>query len=874
MFGKKIEILILFVLMVFFASGDSTATDANLLPDAAPVSEVNIVPEADTVPDADIISEANAVTEADTIPDVNAAADVNKIAEPVEPPEAAAPPEIDTTIETVAPVRRDELLSPLTARTFYDIGYELYTAKDADFLSARRAIIFFDAVVSLDSRANYVLPDIINIAWRYPDRNFSDAVELSLSEYVDFSSDLEVASKAVGYLLEKVDSREQRQELLMKLLFRFRGKNAMFTSDLSSQLGFLMAETGDAVNAQVYLARAFAANKYNRLAFAKLAELAGAGGQPLPDIVYLQNLRFAVRANPLDFDSALRFAQYAQMLGLYEPASAAYKYCVDLAAYLAVQSAGQDIYPADKLVSDIYRPWLLCCFNIRRYSQCLRILEDIRDKDIFDLQAEAIASQALRLSGDEQGSKVMLDAIGARSDKIISGRLKAFPSQLADFVWFYSFIADADSEKLLAWATKAYDADPNSPDAASLFAYALVLNNQVELADSMLEKIGITTQAAGLARAMVLLRKNGPQDVNSAADLLNRVINTAPGNFESRKAEAKLKELGLQYAPVINSEAFVTALQNDFGQAIFSQFVEPAKMVSMEFDLKGSEFSYGSEIAGNLVIMNNSSEPMVVCPDAMLKGNIRVDAQVGGDLNERIPVLIAKTVRPSYEIKPGDALFIPLRLDTGRVKSILDCHPQAQLTLEYTAYVDPTVSANGEVKNAYAIKPAKAVLTRRRLNLNTRYLQQRLDALKRGHQGQKIKSAQLFAGLLAEQQKFRRRGGAAYRFMYAEPQLLSSALARCLSENDWILKVQTISAMLRLKLDYRLTEAVSEELNNSNWPVRLMSVFILAQNQDPKFKQVLAWTAENDTNPQVRELAAILSGAVTADAGSISPPSD
>jgi hypothetical protein len=158
------------------------------------------------------------------------------------------------------------------------------------------------------------------------------------------------------------------------------------------------------------------------------------------------------------------------------------------------------------------------------------------------------------------------------------------------------------------------------------------------------------------------------------------------------------------------------------------------------------------------------------------------------------------------------------------------------------------------------------ILSRRKLDISTRYLQQRLDALKKGHQGQKTKSAQLFAGLLAEQQKFRQTGPA-YRFLYAEPQLLSSALARCLAEDDWILKVQTIAAMLRLKLDYRLTEAVSAELNNPNWPVRLMAVFALARTQDEKFKPVLSWTAKNDPQPQVRKLAALLSGSVETARG-------
>ena len=760
-----------------------------------------------------------------------------------------------------AAAEQEQLFSSLTAATFYDMGYELYTAKDANFLSARQAIIFFNAAVNLDRRADYVLPDIINIAWQYPEENFSDAVKLAINEYIDRSTDLEVASKAVGYLLERLNDRERREELLTKLIDQFGQKNVMFASDLSAQLGFLKAETADACEAQRYLMQSFAANKYNRLAFAKLAELAETGGQPLPDIVYLQNLRFAVRANPLDFASAFSFAQYAQVMGLYEPAAAAYEYCVNLFKYL---NDAETPGPA------LYRPWILNCYNARQYSRCRQILAQLRDKGVFDVQVEAVALTAASQSGDEQSSKAILDGIKARADKILAGKLKASAGELEDFAWFFSFAADVNSEDMLTWATKAYDADNNSVIAGSLFAYALVKNNQTDLAKSVLEKIGTAAQAAVLAQAQIAAAK----DANSAIKMLKSVIAVNPGTFEAQKAKMKLKELGSEYLPPIEPDVFVTALKSDFGQTFFSEFVPPQQMITLKFNMQGSAFSYGSEIRGNLAIINNYTEPMVVCPDAMVKGNIRVDAKIAGDLTEQIPALIVKTVRPSYEIKPGDALFIPLRLDTGRVRYILDCHPQAELNLEYTAYIDPQITADGQIKNALAIKPARLILKRRKLDLNARYLQQRFDALKKGQLGQKVKSAQLFAGLLAEQQQFRQTGRPAYRFMYTEPQLLSSALARCLSEDDWILKTQTIAAMQRLKLDYRLTEAVSAELENPNWPVRLMAVFVLAKSQDEKFLPVLSWIAKNDRHPMVKQFAAILSGNVITDLSAVADTND
>jgi hypothetical protein len=411
-----------------------------------------------------------------------------------------------------------------------------------------------------------------------------------------------------------------------------------------------------------------------------------------------------------------------------------------------------------------------------------------------------------------------------------------------------------NSQDVLTWATKAYDANSNFVSAASFFAYALIKNNQIDLAKPVLEKIGTSTQASAIVKAETMAGK----DANTAIiEVLKKTVMSSPGTFEARTAKAMLKKLGSEYVPSVDPEALVTVLKNDFGPSFFSEFVAPEKMITVNLQTGGSTFSYGSQLNAQLSVVNNYSEPMVVCPEGLFKGNVRVDVRISGDLTEQIDNLIVKFVRPSYEIKHGDALFIPLQLETGKLKRIMDSHPQADLNLEITAYVDPQADANGQVRNFYGIKPAKEILKLRKLELNTKYLQQRLEAIKRGHQGQKIKSAQLFAGLLAEEQSFSGTGPK-YKFIYAEPELLSSALARCMSEDDWVLKVQTMASLLKLKLDYRLTEAVSSELRNRFWPVRLMALFILTQNQGKDFLPVLKWTANNDNSQVVKDMAAAM----------------
>lgn len=741
----------------------------------------------------------------------------------------------------------EQLFSSQTAQALYDTGYELYTNKDAGFPEANQAMIFFNAAINLDGRANYVLPDIINIAWQYPAGDFADAVQFSLNNYIDSTSDLEIVSRAVQYLLEKVSSREEREQLLQDMLDRYGQKNLFFASELLTQLGFFKAETADINEAQRYFMQAYIANGYNRLAFNKLVELIGTGGGQLPDIVYLQSLRSAVKANPVDLKSAFDFARLSESIGVYEPAAAGYRYCTQLYKYFN---------PAGPLPAEFYRPWMLNCYNKRDYRLCQEILEQVRGYGVFDIMVEAIAAASAKQGGDIQGSQTILDSLEKRADKILTGQIKASAGELQDFAWLFSFAVDANSQDMLTWATKAYDADSNSVSAGSFFAYALVKNNQIELAKPVLEKIGTDTQTSLIARAEIFAAE---KNTESAINMFKSAVNVASGNFEAQKAKARLKELGSEYVPSVDLDAIVTVLRNDFGPTFFADFVPPEKMITTELKTGGTAFAYGSPINSQLAIVNNSSESLVICPDGIFKGNIRADIRVSGDLSDKIDNFIVKTVRPSNEIKPGQALLVPLQLITGRLKSIMDCHPQADLNLEITVYIDPQVGSDGQVQNFYGTQPAKVVLKRRKLDLNTEYLQQRFDSMKRGQQGQKIKSAQLFAGLLAEQQRLSQIG-TKYKFVYAEPELLTSALAKCLAEDDWILKVQTMAVLMQVKLDYRLIETVSAQLDNRYWPVRLTAAFILSENQGKDFLPVLKWIVENDNSPIVTDMATALSG--------------
>jgi tetratricopeptide (TPR) repeat protein len=745
----------------------------------------------------------------------------------------------------------ERLFSPSVGQRFYEIAYELANSEDINGPKIDQAITFLTATFDLDSRANHIHPVLITLATQHPARDYSELVNNSLAHYLDKSADFEPARQAVQYLLERLNSREQREQLLGDLLNNLGGKNACFDSELATLLGLLVAEKADANAAQVYFMQAFNSNKYNKLAFAKMVELAP---EQIAPAIYLEHLRLALGENPLDLEAALAFAQYAEQVQLYQTAADAYEYCAQLFSYL---------YPSQELPPHIYLPWMLNSYNTQRNQHnCLQIASQLRQSGRFDLFAEAIAGKAAMKTGDTEQANRIFQAAEEKinnpsSIPVLSGIEGAEGINSQSIAWFYCF-ASPDANKALHWANKAYSSEPNSATAAAILAYSLVMNGQIEWATSLIDKYE-HNQIADLTLAQIQLAQ-GQKDL--AIETLKSAIAKDPGSLEAELAKEILGRNGGEYVPPIDPDITLTALRSSFGQAIVPQFTKPEKIISAQLNVHGSDFSYGSNLDGIIAITNISSEPLVVSDDGLFTGNIRVDANLTGDLNKMIPNLASVKIRPASPIKPGTSFFVPLHLPTGELRNLLLSHPQASVDIEFTLYLDPVTTDQGRIISSIPdLKPATVTIKRHRIEIIDSFLKNRIGSLTKGQQGQKIKTAQLFIGLLMEQHAMAGLKPP-YKFTYTDsmPSTLKSALLHSFASDDWATKAYIMADMTSLPLDYEFVNALSENLNDTHWPVRLMAIYLLAKNQDPSFIKVLDWAAKYDSSKFVRDMAVALGG--------------
>ncbi len=777
-------------------------------------------------------------------------------------------------LASAQPLRSErELFSPTAALAFYEVAHDLTNSGPQSISvsgrDAEQALIFLTAAIQLDNQAQYALPDMLKVACRtesplslglayaygrtidpndpnkvVESKDNSLLVQALLAQYVNEDADLQIVREAVRYLLGRLDSREQREQMLAGLLQQLRDKNDLLESELYTSLGVFAAEKTDFEKAQLYFIAAINKNKYNRLAFEKLYELAG---ENMNVASYIEHLRYQLGENPLDLQAALTFAGYAQQLGLFQTAVDAYAYCSSLFEYL---------YPNEPLPQYIYLPWALNAYSSTRDPyQVIRIAQRVRNEGTFDIVLETVAAKAAEKTGDTQSAAEILNVAERTAlEKYQAGgaNRSVMTQQLA---WFYCF-GKAEPMDAIDWANKFYAAEPNNFTAAAMLAYAFVMNEQPDWARPFFEAykpnliLNLTKAQVGLADA-----NNAP-----ALETLRAVIAAAPESFEAQKARELLARSNSVYIPRTDPDLVQSVLEASFGAGIVPAFRKPNEIFKAQLNIRGNKFAYGSNFGSSVIITNKSDEPMVISEYGLLSGNIRIDATVGGDLNKTIPNLVSMKIQPSKPIEPDSTLIVPVTLYSGQLKELLQQHPQASLEIEFTLYLDSATLANGTVINRLEdIAPAKAKVERSGINLTAQFLRNRMNSLKRRKQGQD--TAQLFAGLLMEQHIMANRESL-YPFKYADwmPDLLESGLVFNLTSDDWISRIYTMYAMLGLPLNFELIEAASENLADDNWPVRMMALYLLANNESTGFGRVLDHTAKYDQNKLVRDMAVALGG--------------
>lgn len=737
-----------------------------------------------------------------------------------------------------------ELFSPYNAQTLYDLTDGMYQAASTDVRQAKVAMLLIETATKLGLPPKNALEDVIRFSVLFPDNEYEAQLNGAFKEYLSDKSDLDVLRMIANHGFDQLDSREEREAYLLKMLRVVGKKNDAFASELTTQLATLNLEKGDTEAAKTQLIQAYDSYPYNRIAFERLREVFAASDLVLPPSVYADHLRREIVRNPSNLEAVLLFADYAERLELYNIACHAYDYAVELFRY---------IYPDDELPAAVYLPWAMACYNTQyARSKCFEIVADVRKSGQFDIVLEGIsaslAAKVGNLRQSREGALAAQKAENILTDKTSSGSVTA-----EKLSWFYLF-ALPNYEKALAWANRAYSIDAKSDSVKALLGCAFAFNGNYDLAENLVGDLAENYQLAAIAMAMIQQDQDKQAD---AIETLKSAIEMDPASLAGEKARGMLSDLGSEYIPDTILQETQNKLENSFGKHVIGEFTPIDQLLSVKLGISGMDFRYGKNLAATLSITNKSLQPLVISESSLFSGRIRIDAEISGDINYHIPALLSKRIRPSGVIKPGDYILVPFELMTGQLKDILIRHPQANVEIEFTVHLDPVMNDDGVIISRTGFfEPVKKSVKRRAVNVSRDAMIAQLRYLSSGQMKQRIRSIQLFTGLLMEYYQSQDTG-LPYETSKVELPILTSTIRKGLNDEDWTVKIQTMAALMPMRhnMEFSFINSISECLYDDQWPSRLMASYLLGSTQGAEFKPVLDSRAESDPEEIVRQFA-------------------
>lgn len=746
----------------------------------------------------------------------------------------------------------DNLFSQTTSELLVRQAIEIFNEAPMDPDHIERAMAFLLAARSLDEQSDWIPEQVLRVGSGncYGENEHAQQMTWALGRYLQNRPDMELATRAVGCMLEQFNTRSERETLLEDLLNKYTAQKPFFASEIATQLALLKIEKGDASSCVSQLFNAYTLNPYNPMASSKLIELSTEENRIFPLSSQLIDARMRLDINPYDLESAIYYARLLKQTQLYAPAANAYEYAGAVFEYY---------YPGRTLDSGLLFEWLSSCYLAERMeSKCLEVTNRYRDASHFDLQLEAFAGKAMISMGQIGEGKRVLEAAGKQGQSLLSMEDLSNPVHPEDLAWFYSFVLE-QPDKGLAWSNLAFEEAPNRQEVQSIFAYNLAQNEQYELALEYVEPLEDNDAVALLTRAVVELARDGK---DKALNHLRRVIEIAPDPFMAEKAVGLLKAEGSEYISLVPTETLHTELNNQFPNSAVPEYIEPDKRVSAKLLFGGSEFFYDSDFDSRFVIGNSGKEPLVIDDTGFFTGALHVSAVIEGDLNVELPDLLTTRFRPERPLNAGQQLSVPLDLKTGKLRKLLLTYPQAEVEIRFTVYLDPVALPDGTLENRIrGTEPIVAHIRRKKTTLSREFLLQRLDVLSKGQQGQKLQAAAMFVGLLAEQKAIA-SGQASYRYVHVEPSLIVDAVRKSLVDPDWKVRAKTLTSLISVSasLDSSIMSEVADNLNHEKWPVRMLAMYLVAQAQPEPFQKVLDWTAEHDANEINRRMAVALGG--------------
>lgn len=753
----------------------------------------------------------------------------------------------------------------------------------------REAVLLLEVAVQLNPSHAMAWYDLMTL-YTMPEMDDPGRATNALTTYSQIKqNDTGSISLWIRYMIDRLPDRQQREYLLEQNISTL-SYYPWVQSDVLTQLGAMAFEKGDIEQARQYYNQAYSANQYNYAVLQRLLELpppadtaarnAGAVSSNVQDRelqTQLQRVslwRTKLKVNPFDIDAALNLIDAAENVGAFEAAKRFYEHAYNLL---------ETIPDSEPVVHDLQVKHMIKLYNHDEIRSCIDMAETVLQRKPDDLLVNGILALAMHKTGmTVEAREILRQAQQQSLNKLNNPDLSPAEELVLtmELAWRYCFITleEPDPASALKFAQRAHQLAPkDSSQTAAVLAYALVINQQWQQAEELVANAPANDPIAALTQAKIYLHRQQPDKAIESLSALNihqtgilyHTINDLLDSLQDENNAANDQETGRRPSPATLNEYISNYLNSYFDDRELGLIFAPDEFIHCQLRLNTDNFAYGDPIIADVQLTNISETSLIVGPGSFLEPHILITAEVRpvispagsrtadeptGQPREEIPISYRYLINHRL-LEAGRNSVIQESLNIGRIREMVESHPQQEYKIILRVYVDPVIDEDGQWAGRYpSLQPAPITIYRKDFEPSYNRLKVQERFLKSGPTDDKIRSLILLGGLLQEAE-LARQGELNYTPESYSRNRIREWINTAMSASDPRTRAWAVYAIRHLPFSAEedICRQAGNLLSDPNWFVRFQACWSLLPVVD--LSAYLEWTANTDQNETLRRQA-------------------
>ena len=760
----------------------------------------------------------------------------------------------------------------------------------------RQACMFLEAAVRMDDQYDIAWHDLLTL---YASAAINDPGR-SAERLVTYTSrnvhDNEPVVSWLRYMLDYLPNLTARKNFLRSNINALQSYPAV-RSDALTELGHIALEQEDLPTTRYYFEQAIAAWRYHERPVADYLTLppwdapatevtamsqeqvaaAKRGAESKFRWYTLLRWRLRLRCNPFDLAATVKLIEALDELGLHEQAQRYYPHAYDL---LDMQ---QDPAEWAEVARQLRRGQLISAFSLARYQECIPIAEKALHDDPDSYVVNALMGKCLTQVGMTSDAERFL----GRAAQLANTAIVDIPG-MGDLGWFYCFI-DTRPAEALNYAQQDLELRGDDPLAQATFAYALLLQGEIDQAAEVLETVDPNGVVAALALAKVAADRGDPiLALRYLRSVPRRNRHVLAGDVAAMDEELRLtarEDHDLMADLLPEDGRLLMPPRNVLAQRYVSAFDDqelgvikaPDKTIhcSMALTKRTDVFSYGEAIVAELFLSNQSETEVPVGPGTMIDPHFLIVAEVtpvtgvaAGTAARHAPPSDQTQVFPiahryllqDYVLPRGRRNKTADMLNVGPLRDMLEDHPQQAYRVTFRGFLDPVADgADGFRGRMSAIQPQPATIMRKAFIPTDKHMSLQYNLMQNGTSEERVRAAHLLGGLLREA-LLARQGQLTYNLQRIDEGTIRKLLAENLAHADFRVRAWSAYTLRGLPISPDSLEAqhLGQLLGDEHWFVRFMA----AQTLEPvaEMDEYYRWATAIERNELVLRQAQFMQG--------------